>query len=421
MDTPSSLAGIRAEVNRRFAAALDAVLPSFRELAETAERTWNIRAPVVLLTSLHLLAAAGGCLFRLRDRGIAVTSPFNVIFCGDGKCRQRFVEYLAEPWLGEVRKLLETFQNDGRTDLSRRVARAKKAVAYPSMREDPDSTESPHEHYLKLAAALQPHLVVHSPLPKMLRRGLLHSYDRAVLSLDGGTDPAEELLRGGKLQVFQMGSLLGASWAGLDLPEADRMGRPGVVHVLWQTHADAARRLILDPASPWQSDFPPVLLAWQPRNPAFLADLPGKAFERWSDYLKGFYANRHRPAAGVDWELPPGIKRIWAQFHQECTHLVKDFQPFPPWMFAWMPELMLRLTMVFAAVESLVPDGDGALRTPRDDHALRACTVARWLLYEHYHCLKSLMGSSQTEDADGIGSGRADAAEGGIHGAAPAL
>jgi hypothetical protein len=334
---------------------------------------------------------------------VLLSCPFNLMLCSPERTRQRFLEELASPWLERVRCLSEEQGRWGAQNLQRYIAECRRANAQPASSRH-DAEESPTDAAERLTGVLKNRLMVWSPLPSRIEQALPQSYDGAVLTLGGGLDPVDELWVAGRQQTTRLCALLAASWEGFDLPYSAAVSKPGVVHLFWRTHESAARRLVLDPQSPWHAAGPPVLLMRQRASSRFVPSLPESSFATWGNLLVTLDQQRRRFTHATEADLSPEAAAAWGAFHTELLHDPAVFAPWPRQFFDWLPELMLRLAALLGVLHALATPGDPGLYLVKPERVQEACAIVRWLAHEHLACLEQLREGGAAEGGGQLSS-----------------
>lgn len=390
----------RNTLQEKLVAALQAVPMVVQSLTRCASQTWNMKPSVILLTALHQLAAASGRHHRMRLGHLGLSCPFSVLVCAAQRSRLRFIELLGEPWLLAVRLQLRHHQAFGTKSLAQELERFQAQAAAPEARFGVGAAANINDQIRHAGTALQPNIVVPSPMPARVMQALRMSYDRTVMVVNGGIDPLDELLSAGRNQTAELCRLLEMSWQDMDLPDRGPIPRRGVIHLCWRSHMAAARRMVWGRQSPWRGAPPPVLMILQGATPAYLAPLDETTHTGWSDMLQGVYNQCRKLHEPVLWELSDDARTLWGGFHRELLGDPTLFAPVPPGFVDWIPDLVIRLALLFSALERMEKQAAPAKTIVEKDTLIRACTVGWWLAHEHLECLNTLRLPKSVDEPD---------------------
>lgn len=395
---------VNQDLDLQFQTACKLLPVPLQELTLQASSIWRMEPAVILLTILHQLAASCGRIHRLRRGFMGLACPFNVLVCSRRPMRDRFMECLAEPWLSQARLQLR-YQQQKHDPKFKRIQKALSQSASPHLHPHPDKAlEEDSERLHQKApifeqASAQPEIFVRSPLAARLLGAIPRSFDGCVMSLQGGIDPAAELLNAGRPAISALCSVLAQSWNDIELPVAPFPAKRGVIHAFWRAPMSTARQLILGRRSPWCAAPPPVLLIEQKSDPHHLDFLPEPTYHWWEKQLLGLYKRRLDFTSPLLWELTPEATQLWGNLHAELLGTEGIFVPFARTFFDWLPELMLRLALL---MQILKGESAGGPHPHIGDNAMAtACTLVRWLAHAHLECLKALREPPTSDEPDG--------------------
>ena len=379
------------------ASALLQVPPVVREYVQCTSAAWGVGVETLLAGALHHLGAVQAHRNRWRNAHVGHSCPFNLVVCNQRPVREGWYEYMGEHWMGVVRQNMREHQAKGRVRLEGEMRKLKESSRLPVGIIGSPMPAQLDRDLFEVSNQLKPCLIERRAGAPAAMKALENSKDLCVLLTNGGVDPIEEIMNSGRRACLDLSALLCLSWDDLGLLGKSPVPTRGIVHLFWNTHAGALRRLMISPGSPWASNLPPVLLVKQD-SPAFLCDLPESDKQAaWNQLLQRSILERLMLDRMRTWSMSVESARILMDFRRQVE---KWRELTGPWTsLGFIPALAVRMALLLSGLESSgQPIGlSPVLAAPEME---RACHLATWMANEHLHCLRWLRNSSG-DDVDG--------------------
>lgn len=396
---PSSQAtsspGEQSGLPREVAAALPAQI---QELAGEAG-VWGLEPESLAAAALALLANCLGNSRRVIAPGCQKPAPFSLIFVSDKPPGpSRWLELLASPWISAANKLEREYIAVGGAEAKKREKQAARECQEVGSLMTANYAELTMSQVTRLNA---PMMKVEGVQPRRLADAISRSFDRAVVSLNSGLDPAGELLACRRQDIARLTGWLAASAKRLAL-DMGEIPMQGSLTLLWLSERTLMRRLLFGACAPWARSMPPVVLMRQSDEPKWFPNAGTAAFMAWAKLLESFVEIRCAVPHQLLWRLPSQSWPALEDFATGLGRLVEGLSDSRRAAVSWMAELgisialTIELTRAPAQYQKLGPP----VSLLSEESVRRAIVITRWLAQKQLETLDWIQKGVETEEGN---------------------
>jgi len=365
------------------------ILPAqIKELACEAPN-WKVPAECLGLAALAQLGAALGNSQQVVLPGYSRPAPFNLVFVSDRPSGPaRWLELLGESWLTSAREM----------EARHRAKGARQAQVEFNRQQDEYQATSSHANRRMMEAGLRearkacfPVTIVTTSSPAHLSAAIEKSFDRSVVSLNGGVDPCLELKNCAAKSVAELAAMLASSWRGLPFGSGTQTLQPGTLTLHWQTNRRDLRPVLFGSPKPWSQLAPPVIFLRQKGSPTWLPDLDTQAYKGWAALLRSFFELRNTAKGVSSWKVPMEALPLLTALDREISAAAMALPDPLGRMLMWLPELALPLALVLTLAKGVTAsssetDKSSGLTIPLES-VQGAIAIVRWLARRQHETL----------------------------------
>lgn len=328
-----------------------------------------------IITGLAILASILG-RWQVADDGLGQTPPaFNLLLVSDPTAQRGWINYLVEPWAINERNLSIDANPNNRPPTSHSVCKK-----FTCQEVDPASLSS----------------------------AVLRSPDNCVTVLSGALDPLTEWMMLSRARQEQLNSILRLSWNRIPMRFGSQASSiQGSVNLLGMTGSDSLSTFIAKSAV---NKIPPPFLFVRQRGPGKrFPSIEENEYDYWAELLRHANLMRMRYQNSIIHRMEPDVKAEAEKFFVEFRAALETVPSTSVPFLEWIPEMLLRLFVLFNVCSERDPSKGGAQVGP--GAAMRASVLTtRWLAQEQYSVLQGIsnMGCPGRTSSTGIPFDTAD-------------
>jgi hypothetical protein len=363
--------------------AITALPQPLRNVVRQLSSTYGVEAKPIVAACLAVCGMAVGNLLQVESptSRFRISVPFNLALCMSGDRSPGWLNFLRAYLFGRISKLQCENQdlppNVARDNLRSRIQRLE--AARKTVDVDPQLIQVEELAIAMEKARLKPAVASIQFEPTVLKRVIEHSFDEAVTLADLGGDPVERFLELKKQDRQELVRLLNCSWDGLPLFMGERT-LTAALSVFWPT-----REEMLVPFFECEAisgSQPPAILLIPGGTEAISASslkIPDE--DAWISLIdRLFFLRCHN--SPTQFPVDESAEVRLCDFTREIgtavgKSVVRRY-------ITWLPELALRLAILFAAIAQ--QSDDDAPPAAVDS----AILITKWLAGAHLQVVRSM-------------------------------